>query len=129
MSEESKGQRIRKRIRETVENQLHKYCPNTFNKMANLIAYDLNLTPDTIRYNYLPMFIDAGILEYDNDNMVVLTAKGLKVQTTEDGLTEQQLREELDEENENRAKLGQHKVTLEEWKETRSSRIKPLKRG
>lgn len=127
MSEESKGQQIRKRIRETVENQLSKYCPNTFNKMANLIAYDLNLTPDTIKYNYLPMFIDAGILEYNNDNMLILTAKGQQIQTTEDGLTEQQLKEEFEEENDCNKQLGKPEITLEDWKHQRKTRIKPVK--
>jgi hypothetical protein len=126
MSEESKGQQIRKRIREQVESQLSKYCPNTFNKMANLIAYDFNLCPDTLKYNYLPMFIDAGILEFNHDNMVVLSAKGQRLQTTTDGLTDKDLQEELEEENENRVKLGKPKISLEEWKKMREKRKKPL---
>jgi hypothetical protein len=129
MSEESKGQQNRKNIRMAVEHSLLKYCPNTYNRMANLIAYDFNLCPDTVKYSYLSMFIEAGILEYNHDNQLDLSAKGQQIQTTEDGLTEQQLQEELDEENENRSKLGHHKVSLEEWKEMRSNRIKPLKRG
>jgi hypothetical protein len=95
--------------------------------MANLIAFDFNLTPDTVRYNYLSMFIDAGILEYDNDRTLVLTAKGKGLQTTEDGLTDQQLAEELQEENENRNKLGKKPISLEEWKKMRSERFKPIR--
>jgi hypothetical protein len=127
MSEESRGQQIRKRIQEQVEGQLGKYCPNSFNKMANLIAYDFHLCPDTLKYNYLPMFIDAGILEYNHDNQLVLSAKGRAVQTTEDGLTDEQLKEEFEEENENRTKLGKPKVSLEEWKKMRSKRTRLIR--
>lgn len=122
MSEETHGQQNRKRIKEQVEHNLSKYCPNTFNKMANLIAYDFNLCPDTLKYSYLPMFIDAGILEYNHDNLLVLSAKGKGLQTTEDGLTDEQLQEELKEENEHRDRP----ISLEEWKKKRPKRFKPL---
>jgi hypothetical protein len=62
MSDSTRGQVARKQIRETIEANLSKYSPNTIPKMANLIAYDYNLSPDTVRYCYLPMFIDKGIL-------------------------------------------------------------------
>jgi hypothetical protein len=42
-------------------------------------------------------------------------------------LTEEQLREELEEENDQRNKLGKPKIGLKEWKEKRSKRLKPLK--
>ena len=90
------------------------------------MAYDYNLCPDTLKYSYLPMFLENGILEYNSDNMLVLTAKGQKLQTTDDGLTEEQLKQEYEEEIENRTKLGKPKVTFEEWKKTRSKRFKPL---
>jgi hypothetical protein len=41
-------------------------------------------------------------------------------------LTDAELREELEEENEQRSKLGKPKVTLEEWKQMRSKRTKPI---
>lgn len=126
MSEETRGQQNRKRIKEQVEHALSKYCPNPFNRMANLIAYDFNLCPDTLKYSYLPMFLDAGILEYNNDNMLILSAKGQCLQTTEDGLTDEKLQEELKEENEQRNQLGKHPISLEEWKKKRSKRFKPL---
>ena len=127
MSEETRGQQARKNIQITMLGVLSKYCPNTFQKMANLIAFDFNLTPDTVRYNYLSMFIDAGILEYDNNRMLILSAKGQNLQTSEDGLTDEQLKEELEEENEQRNKLGKPRVSLEEWKAKRSKRLKPIK--
>lgn len=128
MSEESRGQQIRREIRKHIEASLGKYCPNTLAKMSNLIAYDFNLTPDTLRYNYLPMFVDAGILEYNHDNLLVLSAKGKGLQTTEDGLTEQELAKEFQEENENRNQLGRKPLSFEEYVKMRGKRIKPLQR-
>ena len=45
---------------------------------------------------------------------------------TEDGLTESELLEELEDENDARAKLGKHKIGLDEWKKMRTKRVKPL---
>lgn len=126
MSEESRGQQIRRNIRSAIEGSLSKYCPNTFSRMAYLIAYDFNLTPDTVKYNYLNMFIENGILTHTENGLLDLSAKGKALQTTEDGLTEKELQKELEEENENRNKLGKPRVTLEEWKKMRSKRHKPL---
>lgn len=126
MSEESKGQQIRKNIRLAIEQALSKYCPNTISRMANLIAYDFNLSPDTLRYNYLPMFVDAGILELNHDNLYTLSARGQHLQTTRDGLTDAQLQEELAEENDSRSRLGKPRVSFEEWKKMRPKRLKPV---
>ena len=41
-------------------------------------------------------------------------------------LTDEQLREELQEEDEQRSKLGKPKVSLKEWKEMRSKRLKQV---
>jgi hypothetical protein len=125
MSEETRGQQNRKHIRQEIESVLSKYCPNRFNKMANLIAYDFNLSPDTLKYRYLPMFLDAGVLQFNEDSMLVLSAKGKLLQKTEDGLTEKELAEELAEENEQRNKLGKSPVSLKEWKKMRYKRFKP----
>lgn len=128
MSQETRGQQARKNIKLTMIGQLSKYCPNTFHKMAMLIAYEMNLTPDTVKYNYLSMFVENGILEYNSDNLLVLSAKGKGLQTTEDGLTDDQLKEELEEENEQRNKLGKKPLSHEEYVKIRSKRIKPLQR-
>ena len=45
---------------------------------------------------------------------------------TSDGLTEEEVKEELQEENEHRAELGKPKVSLEEWKKLRAKRKRPL---
>jgi hypothetical protein len=126
MSDSTQGQQNRKEIRQQIESVLKKYVPETLSGMANLIAYDFNLSPYTLKYNYIPMFIKVGILEYDGDNLLVLSAKGKKIQTTKDGLSEKELQEELIEENENRNKLGKPRLSLEEWKKLRSKRMKPL---
>lgn len=125
MSEATHGQQNRKEIRQEVESALSNYCPNRIDRMANLIAYDFNLSPWTVRYTYLPMFIDKGILVQCGYGNYTVSAKGQHLQTTEDGLTDEQLGEELEEENEQRNKLGKPKVSLEEWKAMRSKRFKP----
>jgi hypothetical protein len=50
----------------------------------------------------------------------------LSARATEDGLTDKQLKEELEEENEQRNKLGKKPLSLEEYVKIRSKRIKPL---
>ena len=67
MSQATKGQVNRKTIRATIEKTLSRYCPNEIERMANLIAYDFNLSPYTVRYTYLPMFIDKGILVFNGE--------------------------------------------------------------
>ena len=68
MTESTQGQKNRKNIQDTLEPKLSEFCPNSLDKMANLIAYKFHLSPYTVRYSYLPMFIDAGILELCNGN-------------------------------------------------------------
>lgn len=129
MAEETKGQTSRKNIQQSLLNGLDKYSSNFYRKMANLIAFDFHLSPDTVKYRYLDMFLDNGILEYNEEGLVVLTARGKALQTTEDGLTKQELAEELQEENEQRNKLGKPPVSFEEWKEKRQKRIKVIGKG
>lgn len=126
MSESTKGQQNRKQIRQQIEATFEKYCPNTLEKLADYIAYEFNLSPYTVRYTYLPMFITVGILEFNDEGMVDLSAKGKNLQTSVDGLIDEEIKEEHEEENENRKQLGKPEVTLEEWKKTRPKRIKPL---
>jgi hypothetical protein len=110
-----------------MEGSLSKYCPNTFSRMAYLIAYDYNLTPDTVKYNYLTMFIENGILTHTENGLLDLSEKGKALQTTEDGLTEQELRQEYEEEIQSQTESGKKpKVTFEEWKKNRPKRFKPL---
>ena len=68
MTESTQGQKNRKNIQDTLEPKLSEFCPNSLDKMANIIAYKFHLSPYTVRYSYLPMFIDAGILELCNGN-------------------------------------------------------------
>jgi hypothetical protein len=62
MSEATKGQQNRKQIVEKIEDALPKYCPNTLDKLADFIAYEFYLSPYTVRYTYLPMFVTVGRL-------------------------------------------------------------------
>jgi len=119
MSEESRGQQIRRNIKSAIEGSLSKYCPNTFSRMAYLIAYDFNLTPYTVKYNYLAMLLENGILTRTQNGLLDLSAKGKALQTTEDRLTDAEIKEEMEEDREKRKEL-------EEFKKTRSPRKKPL---
>jgi hypothetical protein len=114
------GQINRKSIQERIEELLPYYSSKTddIDELAHYIAYDFHMNPHTIRYFYLPMFITVGVLRDINGHITC--------NATEDGLTEKELQEELEEENEQRSQLGKPRVTLEEWKNMRSERKKPL---
>jgi hypothetical protein len=84
MSEATRGQQNRREIRRQIESHLGNYCPNTLDKLANLIAYDFNLSPYTVRYTYLPMYVDAGILESCGDGKYTLTEKGKNLKHREE---------------------------------------------
>lgn len=78
MSDATKGQVRRRNIREEMESELGKYCPNPLNRMINLIAYDFNLAPDTVRYSYVYMFISKGILYKTNDCLYHVNSELIK---------------------------------------------------
>jgi len=78
LSDATKGQLNRRSIREKMESELEKYCPNTISRMANLIAYDFNLAPDTVKYSYLFMFISKGILYGKEDGIYYLDSELMK---------------------------------------------------
>jgi hypothetical protein len=80
MSEVTRGQTSRKLIRQEIERSLQRYLPADVSKLANLIAYDFNLSPFTVRYTYLPMFLDAGVIEHGQDGLIHLTEKGKQKQ-------------------------------------------------
>ncbi|MCJ7633558.1 hypothetical protein MUP77_14370 [Candidatus Bathyarchaeota archaeon] len=89
------------------------------------LANRCSLSTRKIRENYVEPLVTDGILEWTGNGRIRFVGiPENAVMPCE--LTEQQLQEELEEENENRAKLGQHKLTLKEWKKKRSLRIKPL---
>jgi len=137
MSEESRGQIIKKNITKAMEGQLHKYVPNPFNRMANLIAYEFNLTPDTVRYNYLNMFIENGILIHTNNGELDLSAKGKALQIDEEQ-SEEDLKQEYTEYVEKKKeteffaeykKLPEPKPTFETWLDAKAlkEKFKPQK--
>jgi hypothetical protein len=57
MSQATKGQEHRHEIRVAIEEDLSQFCPDTKDNLACKIAYKENLTPDTVKYNYLKMLI------------------------------------------------------------------------
>ena len=117
---ETLGQLNRKNIQDRIQDLLPYYCSKTdsIDELAHHIAYDFHMNPHTIRYFYLPMFITVGVL-LENNGHIACNA-------TKDGLTEEQLNQELQEENEMRSQLGKKPISTEEWKKIRSKRIKPI---
>jgi len=85
LSYATKGQINRRNIREKMESELEKYCPNTISRMANLIAYDFNLAPDTVKYSYLFMFISKGILYKTNDCLYHVNSELIKRESEDSG--------------------------------------------
>jgi hypothetical protein len=89
-------------------------------KLRSWIGVDFRYLDD-----YLESCLSWGIMELDDGNLIFKGIPNGAEMPCE--LTEEQLREELDEENEQRNKLGKPRVSLEEWKEKRSKRLKPIK--
>jgi hypothetical protein len=125
MSEVTRGQQSRKTIQESIIASLPKYCPISIDKLADYIAFEFNMSPFTIRYGYLPMLVTVGILEPIGNGCVRISEKGNEMINRGD-LTDKELKEELEEENAQRSKLGKPKVSLEEWKAMRTKRTKPI---
>lgn len=86
-------------------------------KLRSWIGVDFRYIDD-----YLECCLSWGIMELSDG---VLLFKGIPDNSeVPTDLTDEQLREELEEENEQRSKLGKPRVSLEEWKATRSKRFK-----
>jgi hypothetical protein len=62
MSQATKGQEHRHEIAQAIEEDLKQFCPDTIDNLACKIAYRENLTPDTVKYNYLKMFKVVGFI-------------------------------------------------------------------
>lgn len=78
-----------------------------------------------IKEDYLQPLITEGILEFSGRGYIKFIGLPKNAEKVLE-LSEKQLMEELEEENEKRAELGQKKLTLEDWKKMRSRRFKPL---
>jgi hypothetical protein len=88
-------------------------------KLRSWIGVDFRYIDD-----YLECCLSWRIMELDDGT---LNFRGIPDEAeipTE--LTDEQLREELQEENEQRSKLGKPRVSLEEWKEKRAKRLKQV---
>ena len=74
--------------------------------------------------DYLESCLSWGVLELCDGVLIFKGIPDSEEIPTE--LSDEQLREELDEENDHRNKLGKPRVTLKEWREMRAKRFKPL---
>jgi hypothetical protein len=88
-------------------------------KLRSWIGIDFRYIDD-----YLESCMAWGVLELDDNALIFKGIPDTAEIPTE--LTKEQLQEELKEENQMRAQLGKPRVSLEEWKEMRSKRFKPL---
>jgi hypothetical protein len=78
MSETTKGQSNRKRIMVEMVNDLPNYDGLLYDNSVLRIAYKFNLAPDTIRYSYLPIFIEMKMISIDESNIIHIN-KGKKI--------------------------------------------------
>jgi len=67
MSESTKGQNNRKRIITVMINDLSNYDGLLYDKAVLRLAYKFNLAPDTIRYSYLPIFLEMKMIHIDKE--------------------------------------------------------------
>jgi hypothetical protein len=82
MSQATKGQEHRQEIAQAIEEDLRKFCPDTIDNLACKIAYKENLTPDTVKYNYLKMFRVVGFIVPCGNSKYDLTQKTEKHDST-----------------------------------------------
>lgn len=97
------------------------YEAEWIDKLANRCSLSIR----KIRENYLDSLATDGILTRRGGYLTFVGLPDNAVMPCE--LTPEQFKEELEEENEQRAKLGKPKVSFEEWKSVRPKRLKPLK--
>jgi hypothetical protein len=67
MSESTKGQSNRKRIMSEMINDLPNYNNLNYDNAVLRLAYKFNLAPDTIKYSYIPIFIEMKMMSIDKE--------------------------------------------------------------
>jgi hypothetical protein len=97
----------------------------TENEWIDKLATRCSLSTRKIRENYLKPLITEGIVAWEgNGHIRFVGIPDNAVMPCE--LTPEQLKQELEEENEQRNMLGKPKVSEEDWRKSRSKRLKPL---
>lgn len=94
-------------------------------EFVDKLANRTSLSTRKIRENYIEPLITEGILIQRGNGYIEFAGLPDNAEMPLE-LTSEQLAEELEEENEKRRELGKPKITLEEWKKTRTERKKPL---
>lgn len=69
------GQTNRKKNVVDMEDLLHEFLPMAYDKLAGKIAYQMSLSPDTVKYSYLLMFMAEKIIWMDKHGIVYLSEK------------------------------------------------------
>ena len=66
-SESTKGQANRKRIMGEMINDLPNYDGMNYDNAVLRIAFKFNLAPDTVKYSYIPIFIEMKMMSIDKE--------------------------------------------------------------
>lgn len=69
------GQSNRKKNVIDIEDLLDTLLPMQYDKLAGIIAYEMNLSPDTVKYSFLSMFMAKKIIWMDRHRIVYLSEK------------------------------------------------------
>lgn len=100
-----------------------KWQKGTKQEWIDKLANRTSISTRKIRENYVEPLITDGILrEHGNGNMEFAGLPDGAEMPTE--LTDSELQDELDEENQNRIALGKKPYTLKQWLEIRKPRMK-----
>jgi hypothetical protein len=70
MSTNTRGQANRNNNMKEVKEHLARFCPDKPQHVINLVAGEMNMAPDTIRYSFLPILIAQEYVRYGEDGLL-----------------------------------------------------------
>jgi hypothetical protein len=70
MSVNTRGQANRSNNVKEVKGHFLRLCPGHPGRLINLVAGEMNMAPDTIRYSFLPILLAQGYLYYGKDDQL-----------------------------------------------------------
>jgi hypothetical protein len=70
MSTNTRGQANRNNNMKEVKEHLAKFCPDKPQHVINLVAGEMNMAPDTIRYSFLPILLAQEYVHHGEDGLL-----------------------------------------------------------
>lgn len=70
MSTNTRGQANRNNNMKEVKEHLARFCPDKPQHVINLVAGEMNMAPDTIRYSFLPILLAQGYVQHGEDGLL-----------------------------------------------------------